>query len=325
MHLVVGSSNADPLGDESGGTAVFVDSGAPLEPLVEAVAREGLTPTDLLVTHGHADHVAGNDELVERYGLEVTTGAVETGGLRVEVLWLLPGTDHGVSFVVGGLCFTGDTLFRDAVGGGIADQVRASVMDVLMQLPAEHAPPPGDTGGDDRRGVSGTGNPFVRYWRGEDGEDGRACSVNSEGRDGGRLVAGLRRQGQGARPLRGRRRGHRRRVAHPGPLALLIPRWRCWRLLPQGDCHPSVPGRRGRVEQYAEPSKQQRHSPAAAAAAAPAEKKTIDSKTPRRKFVARGLQLALHFRSHLLHALNRLAKRSFALLNKACVSPAVCS
>ena len=41
-------SNAFLLADEPGGTAVFVDSGAPLEPLLAAVEREHVTPTHLL-------------------------------------------------------------------------------------------------------------------------------------------------------------------------------------------------------------------------------------------------------------------------------------
>ncbi len=94
-------SNAFVLADEPGGVAVFVDSGAPLEPLIAFVESERLTPTHLLVTHGHADHVAGNDELVERFGLEVTTGAVETGGLRIDVVDTPGHSDDGVSFVVG--------------------------------------------------------------------------------------------------------------------------------------------------------------------------------------------------------------------------------
>ena len=118
-------SNAFVLADEPGGTAVFVDSGAPLEPLLEVVEEQALKPTHLLITHGHADHVAGNDELVERFGLEVTAGPVETGALRIEVLQTPGHSDDGVSFVVGEVCFTGDTLFRDAVGGGPAARAEA--------------------------------------------------------------------------------------------------------------------------------------------------------------------------------------------------------
>jgi glyoxylase-like metal-dependent hydrolase (beta-lactamase superfamily II) len=173
-------SNAYLLGDEPGGTAVFVDSGAPLEPLLEAVEREGLTPTHVLVTHGHADHVAGNDELVRRFGLEVTAGPVETGGLRIDVLATPGHSDDGVSFVAGGeLCFTGDTLFRDAVGGGPADEIRRSVMDVLMALAPEVRVLPGHTD-ETTIGREWEQNPFVRYWRGLDPEDGRPCRVHGD-------------------------------------------------------------------------------------------------------------------------------------------------
>ena len=172
-------SNAFVVADEPGGTAVFVDSGAPLEPLLEVVERERLTPTHLLVTHDHADHVAGNDDLQARFGLEVTTGPVETGGLRFEVLSTPGHSDDGVSFVVDDLCFTGDTLFRDAVGGGPADELRRSVMDVLMKLPHETRVLPGHTD-ETTIGREWDQNPFVRFWRGLDPEDGRECKVHGE-------------------------------------------------------------------------------------------------------------------------------------------------
>jgi glyoxylase-like metal-dependent hydrolase (beta-lactamase superfamily II) len=172
-------SNAFVLADEPGGTAVFVDSGAPLEPLLEVVEEQALTPTHLLITHGHADHVAGNDELVERFGLEVTTGPVETGVLRIEVLQTPGHSDDGVSFVVGDICFTGDTLFKDAVGGGPAGELKHSVMDVLMTLPHETRVYPGHTD-ETTIGREWEQNPFVRFWRGVDPEDGRACKAMGE-------------------------------------------------------------------------------------------------------------------------------------------------
>jgi glyoxylase-like metal-dependent hydrolase (beta-lactamase superfamily II) len=174
-------SNAYLLGDERSRAAVFVDSGAPLEPLVAAVERSGLEPTHLLVTHGHPDHVAGNDELERRYGLEVTSGAIETGGLRVLSLPTPGHSADGVSFVVNGeLCFTGDTLFRDSVGGGTAAEVERSVMDVLLTLPHSVRVLPGHTE-ETTVGREWDENPFVRYWRRLEPDDGRACHV--AGRD----------------------------------------------------------------------------------------------------------------------------------------------
>ncbi len=79
-------SNAYLVYDEPGGSAVFVDSGAPLEPLLETVERERLTVTHLLTTHAHPDHVAGDAALERRFGIRPARGPVETGGLRIEAL-----------------------------------------------------------------------------------------------------------------------------------------------------------------------------------------------------------------------------------------------
>jgi hydroxyacylglutathione hydrolase len=159
-------SNAYLVGDAPGGTAVFVDSGAPLEPLVAVVERERLTPTHLLTTHSHADHVANDDELIARFGIEVVRGDLETGGLSVRALPTPGHAADGLAFLVDEtVVFTGDELFRDAVGGGRdVDRIRRSVMEVLMPLPPEVKVLAGH-GKETTIGREWEENPFVRYWR----------------------------------------------------------------------------------------------------------------------------------------------------------------
>jgi hydroxyacylglutathione hydrolase len=174
-------SNAYLVADEPGGVAVFVDSGAPLEPLHEVVERERLTVTHVLTTHSHPDHVAGDDELVARYGVEIVKGPLQTGGLAVDAL-PTPGhaPDH-LAFVVNEtVAFTADILFRDAVGGGPdAAPIRASVMDVLMPLPHATRVLPGHTE-ETTIGREWEEDPFVRYWRGESAAIDEAVRVGGE-------------------------------------------------------------------------------------------------------------------------------------------------
>jgi hydroxyacylglutathione hydrolase len=170
-------SNAYLVGDEEGGTAVFVDSGAPLQPLHDAVDGHGLSPTHLLTTHADADHIAGDGELRERYGVEIVKGPLETGGLRFEALETPGHKDDHLTFVCNGeVAFTGDVLFKDAVGGGDFAQIRASVMNVLMELPAETRVLPGHTD-ETTIGREWEQNPFVRVWRGEDPEGTERVTV----------------------------------------------------------------------------------------------------------------------------------------------------
>jgi len=123
-------------------------------------------PSYVLRTHSHHDHVVHESEL----GVPVRTDAVEVGGLHVEALPTPGHSDDMVAFVVSGeAVFTGDTLFKDSVGGGDFEQVRRSVMDVLMKLPPETRVLPGHTD-ETTIGREWDENPFVRVWRGEQPE-----------------------------------------------------------------------------------------------------------------------------------------------------------
>src|SRR2546422_7426695 len=169
-------SNAYLLADEPGGAAVFVDSGAPMEPLIEAAERLDVKPAHVLRTHADPDHVAHEAEL----GVEVVTGPLEVGGLKIEALETPGHSDDHLAFVVGDLCFSGDILFRDAVGGGRdVPAIQRSVMDVLMKLPPETRVLPGHTD-ETTIGREWEENPFVRYWRGLEPEGDEPCRVAGE-------------------------------------------------------------------------------------------------------------------------------------------------
>ena len=166
-------SNAYLVWDEGTREAYFVDSGAPLEPLLDVVDREGLTVTALLTTHTHPDHVAGDAELERRFGV--------TGTREAEWAQSIPTPGHAddhITFVAGDLCFSGDLLFKDAVGGGDAAQVRESVLR-LMELPDDTKVYPGHTE-DTTIGREREENPFLRYWLGAAPSIDEAVTVAGE-------------------------------------------------------------------------------------------------------------------------------------------------
>ena len=166
-------SNAYLVASGEGGAAVYVDSGAPMEPLQAAAERWGVRPSHVLRTHADPDHVEHESEL----GLDVITGSISVDGLEIEALPTPGHKDDHLSFVVNGeACFTGDVLFKDAVGGGDFEQIKQSVMDVLMQLPHELQVYPGHTDATSI-GREWDQNPFVRVWRGVDPEGSAPCRV----------------------------------------------------------------------------------------------------------------------------------------------------
>ena len=179
-------SNAFIVGLGRGGPAVMVDSGAPIAPLLQFVSTHGLTLTHLLRTHGHADHVEHEDEL----DLPVMTTSFETGGLKIEAIPTPGHSDDMVCFVISDGAYeevvcSGDTLFKDSVGGGDFEQVKASVMDVYMTMPQERRVLPGHSD------ITSIGrefesNPFVRVWRGLDPEGTEQVTVH--GRDAALIV-----------------------------------------------------------------------------------------------------------------------------------------
>jgi glyoxylase-like metal-dependent hydrolase (beta-lactamase superfamily II) len=166
-------SNAFLVWDEESREAFFVDSGAPLAPLHEVVEREGLKVTRLLTTHAHHDHVAGDGELAARYEVHP-----EREAPGVEAIPTPGHADDHLAFVVDGLCFSGDLLFKDAVGGGDAAAVHDSVLR-LLELPDETRVLPGHTE-ETTIGREREENPFVRFWLGAAPAIDEPCRVGGD-------------------------------------------------------------------------------------------------------------------------------------------------
>ena len=194
-------SNSFLVADEAGGAALVVDAGGPCAPLLEKASELGVFVRTLLLTHHHHDHVAEafvwRDaevlahpiEAEQLEGVDRTIEPGETlrvGGLTIESV-LTPGHTAGMlNFIVNGTdVFTGDTLFKGSVGGVRApgstsfEDLRHSIMEVLMKLPHETVVRPGHTE-PTTIGDEWESNAFVRLWRGLDEEGTESCTVEGE-------------------------------------------------------------------------------------------------------------------------------------------------
>ncbi|HWX52410.1 MAG TPA: MBL fold metallo-hydrolase, partial [Solirubrobacteraceae bacterium] len=237
-------SNTYLVADGQGGPGFFVDAGGPVEPLIEAGERLGVTPTHVLLTHHHYDHVSEVGGLRARWpGLEVLISPLERdllggetgagadgaaadmgtieagqtlsfGALEVRPLHTPGHTAGMLSFLVGeasasesappaaagtrkgssrsaapggfaggnAVVFTGDTLFKNSVGGVKAPghttytDLRDSIMGTLMELPPETIIYPGHAE-PTSVGREWESNGFIRVWRGLDPQGSEPCTA----------------------------------------------------------------------------------------------------------------------------------------------------
>jgi glyoxylase-like metal-dependent hydrolase (beta-lactamase superfamily II) len=207
--LIERSQNADYLSntylvcDEPGGAAIVIDAGGPLDPIFGAAERLSLTPSHVLLTHHHHDHVDALGGLaahwpgiavfispIERDLVSGATGSIDAGeriaaGRLVIRPLSTPGHTAGMlSYLVeqGAVAavFTGDTLFRDSVGGvrgaghTTYQDLKDSIMGTLMELDPATQIHPGHAG-PTTVATEWEHNPFIRIWRGLDREGSQPC------------------------------------------------------------------------------------------------------------------------------------------------------
>ena len=180
-----------------GGPGFLVDAGGPMDPLFAAAEREDIEVTHVLLTHHHHDHVCALDEVKRRYPA-ITVLAhpdepidadpfapLEIGGLHVDAVHTPGHTAGMLNFTVDGHVFTGDTLFKNSVGGVRApgatgyEDLKASIMDRLMALDHATEVHPGHTD-PTTIGEEWERNAFIRVWRGLDPEGDEPCTALGE-------------------------------------------------------------------------------------------------------------------------------------------------
>ncbi|MFM9044911.1 MAG: MBL fold metallo-hydrolase [Solirubrobacterales bacterium] len=191
--------------DRERSKGILVDANGRTGELLERADAEGIEVSYLLLTHEHWDHVLDAGALAAERGLtvlahpeaapmldfEVTPieggDTVELDGFDVQALHTPGHSDVHLAFLIDGTdLFSGDVLFAGTVGGTMLpgqsgfEEMRSSVMDVLMELDAETRVHPGHAGpttiGDELEA-----NPFVRVWRGVDPEGEESCEVADAG------------------------------------------------------------------------------------------------------------------------------------------------
>ncbi|MBA2638097.1 MAG: MBL fold metallo-hydrolase [Solirubrobacterales bacterium] len=200
-------SNAYLVAEGPGGSGVLVDGNGVVGPLLERIESDGIAITHVILTHHHVDHVVDTAMYRERFGVPVVAheltapdlpddgradewigdgDTLRSGDLEIRAIHT-PGHAAGhIALLFGESdCLTADVLFRGTVGGTRApgatgfDDLRASVMDRLMSLPAETRVHPGHREAT-TVGEEWEANAFVRVWRGLDPEGTESCRVGPE-------------------------------------------------------------------------------------------------------------------------------------------------
>ncbi|MBN2070342.1 MAG: MBL fold metallo-hydrolase [Candidatus Krumholzibacteriota bacterium] len=156
---------------------VIIDPGGDAGVISGRIASERLHPVKIILTHGHSDHMAAAEEISRRFEIDVFIdqkdmetmiksiedaplwglGTVRTpkaiskltdgdkvtfGDLEGEIIETPGHTLGGISILLNGAVFVGDTLFARSIGrtdffGGDMDTLISSIRSKLFSLPDE--------------------------------------------------------------------------------------------------------------------------------------------------------------------------------------------
>ena len=164
-------TNCYILGDKKPGNAAIIDPGDEGARILRTIEAHGLSPSCIINTHGHADHIAAVAYLEERLknirvyiheaDAQMLTGLtnkalsfvadgdeIAAGDLRFKVIHTPGHTPGGISLLTSGHLFSGDSLFCGSIGrtdlpGGSMKQLIRALKEKILTLPGETIVHPG--------------------------------------------------------------------------------------------------------------------------------------------------------------------------------------
>ncbi len=181
--IIVGQlfTNCYLLTEAESGHCAIIDPGADYKRIKGLIDSKKLTPSFIINTHGHPDHIMANSQ----FGLPVyihkndagflsapgrnllikDKDKIKLGNLTIEVIHTPGHTPGGISLFYNGILFSGDTLFAGGVGrtdlpGGSMQQLMSSIKEKLFKLPDDTKVYPGH-GEETTIAREKAGNPWV--------------------------------------------------------------------------------------------------------------------------------------------------------------------
>ena len=180
---------------EGSSEAIIIDPSDEGEMILSELKKRGLTPSFVLITHAHYDHI-GATAFLQKAGAKVFMHVADSpivqwsnemkgtpffkvdknlndgevldiANLKTQVIHTPGHSPGGVCFLVDGSLFTGDTLFKENVGrsdlpmGNFAE-LKKSIQEKLFTLDDETKVYPGH-GGMSSIGHEKKFNPYVKF------------------------------------------------------------------------------------------------------------------------------------------------------------------